>query len=414
VIDYKCRGCGCSLVHVFANLGRSPPSNAFRTLEQLDEPEMTLPLRVFVCRECQLVQLPAYEKPENIFNEYAYFSSYSPTWVEHMRRYAAAMTAKHRLGAQSLVLDVASNDGYLLKHFKEFGVPVMGVDPAKNVADIAIAAGIPTFKAFFGEALARDMVVGHGRADLINATNVLAHVPDIHDFVEGFRIMLQPAGTITFEFPHVLNLIRECQLDTIYHEHYSYLSLRALEPIFKTHDLRVYDIDQLPTHGGSLRLHVCHAYDYHAAIVANDEAIYNIQALEVGAGLHELETYTSFASEPQRVKVDFLDFLIRQKKRGKMIVGYGAPAKATTLLNYCGVGPELISYTVDATPAKQWKYIPGVQIPIFPEEELVKDRPDFVVIFPWNLKDPIMQKAKVIREWGGKFVTAIPKLQIIP
>ena len=404
----RCRACDTELTHVFADLGRSPLANSYRTHEQLNEPEQTLPLRVFVCEQCKLVQLPECEKPENIFSEYAYFSSCAPSWVGHMGRYAAAMTLKLGLTAQSLVVDIGSNDGYLLQHFKTLGTKIYGVDPARNVAQVALEKAIPTYVGFFDHKMAMQLLEAHGPADLMNATNVLAHVPDIHYFVAGFHHLLAKEGTITFEFPWLVNLIREKQFDTIYHEHYSYLSLLALEPIFRVNKLRVYDVDQIPTHGGSLRLHVCHT----GASIKEHMMVQKTREDEHVAGLHNLETYTDFAATVPQVKYNLLKFLIRQKELGKKVVGFGAPAKGVTLLNYCGIGPELLEYTVDATPAKQGKYIPGVQIPIYPEQMLFGDRPDFVLILPWNLKEPIMQKANCIREWGGRFVTAIPKLQI--
>ena len=409
-MTYHCRACGTPLDMVFADLGRSPPANAFRTFEQLDEPEYTLPLRVYVCHRCQFVQLPAHESPAAIFNDYAYLSSCAPTWVEHMRQYAAKMTASLKLGAGSLVVDIGSNDGYLLQHFKEFGMPVIGVDPALNVARIAQEKGIPTAVGFFGRKMAEDLVASHRRADLINATNVLAHVPDIHDFIAGFETLLEPEGTIVFEFPHIANLINGVQLDTIYHEHYSYLSLWSLEPVFSAHHLRVYDVDRVPTHGGSLRLYVCHDY----AKIRETSAVNDLREAEENVGLRSNNTYIDFANKTEKVKLDLLEFLIKQKRHGKMVVGYGAPAKATTLLNYCGIDEDLIYCTCDASPEKQGKYIPGTRIPIFTEEQLSGYQMDYVLIFPWNLREAITVKAAYLRGRGARFFTAIPSLHILP
>ena len=407
-MTYRCRACGTPLKTIFADLGRSPPSNAFRTVEQLDQPEYTLPLRVYVCNECQLVQMPAYDKREQIFNEnYAYFTSTSPTAVKHAEDYVVAMARRLHLNGESLVVEVASNDGYLLQHFKDLDVPVLGVEPALNVADIALKKGINTYVDFFGEGPAEEIKSGYGRADLIHAANVLAHVPNIHDFVSGFKILLKPQGTITFEFPHLLNLIKGVQLDTIYHEHYSYLSLWALEPIFSQHDLRVYDVEYLPTHGGSLRLYVCHE----DAQITEVSTVNELRAQEALLGIGTMEYYASFASAIVSVKQQLLKFLLDRQFDGHRVAGYGAPAKATTLLNYCGIDQDLIKYTTDLSPSKIGKFIPGTHIPIVDESVLFKNSPDYLLIFPWNLKASIVPKLHPFLP-NTKFVTAIPKLVI--
>jgi SAM-dependent methyltransferase len=407
-MTHVCRGCYAPLNFIFADLGRSPPSNSFRPIAQADRPEYTLPLRVYVCERCKLVQLPEFEGPENIFSDYMYFSSYSPTWVEHNKRFAQSMVDAHGLGPKSLVVEVASNDGYLLEQFDDLGVPVLGVDPAANVAAVAAEKGVPTIVAFFNRNIALEIVTEYGKADLIHAANVLAHVPNIHDFVAGFTELLKPGGTITFEFPHLCSLISNTQLDTIYHEHYSYLSLLALEPIFKTHGLRVCYVEFLSTHGGSLRLHLCH-------IESNNVEHRSVSALRIfesRQGLHDMWTYDNFQDAAFELKRALVDFLYRRKKHGDMVVGYGAPAKATTLLNYCGIDVDLLQYTVDATPAKQGKYIPGTHIPIYAEEELFKGEPDYVLIFPWNLAPDLIEKAKGNRVCRPHFFTAVPRLHI--
>ncbi len=341
-MTHVCRACYSPLSFVFADLGRSPPANAFRTREQLDQPEYTLPLRVFVCDNCKLVQMPPYEQPENIFTDYAYLSGASPTWIKHTKEFATSITDTLNLTKHSLVAEVASNDGCTLQHFQDLGVPVIGVEPAENVARIAEKKGVPTIVAFFGKKIAREIAASHGHADLIHAANVLAHVPNIHDFVSGFTELLAPQGIATFEFPHVGNLIKETQLDTIYHEHYSYLSLLALEPIFRSHWLRVCHVDCLSTHGGSVRLHVCHSNSRHL----EDATVAILRADETYMGLNDLKTYSHFQKEAERVKRDLVRFLMRQQHP---VVGFGAPAKATTLLNCCING---VTYKVGVDTAE--------------------------------------------------------------
>jgi hypothetical protein len=403
-MTHTCRGCKAPLSHVFADLGRSPLSNAFKTEDELAHGETTFPLKVYVCDKCWLVQLPEFVSPDTIFTDYAYFSSVSPTWVEHAKTYADEMMERFKLGSDSLVVEVASNDGYLLQHFVG-RTKVQGIEPAANVAVKALAKGVPTLVKFFGADTAHRIVkYGAGRADLIHACNVLAHVPDIHDFVEGFKVLLATRGTITFEFPHLTNLIKYSQIDTIYHEHFSYLSLAALLPIFEAHGLMMYDVEHLPTHGGSLRLFVGHAEYHHAPTMRLVATL----AVEEAAGIKKLETYTGFAKEAVQIKLALLEFLI---ENDGLVVGFGAPAKATTLLNYCGVGPELLPFTVEDSPAKINKFIPGVQIPILPVHALIDVNPGAILIFPWNLRAPIAKKLRDMK-YMGKFVTAIPTLYV--
>ena len=367
-------------------------------------------MHAYVCDNCLLVQLQEFERAENIFNDYLYFSSFSQLWLRHCQEYAEQMTKRFALDGRSLVVEVASNDGYLLQYFKERGIGVLGVEPAANVAKAAQDKGIATEVAFFGAETARRLAAAGKSADLMAANNVLAHVPDLHDFVAGFKLLLKPAGTATFEFPHLLRLIEERQFDTIYHEHFSYFSFLVVDEIFVRHGLRIYDVETLSTHGGSLRLFVCHADAPFARTGKVDELI----AKERAAGLDRIDTYASFANAVIDIKCGLLDFLIEARKNGKSVVGYGAPAKGNTLLNYCGVGPELLSYTVDVSPHKQGRWLPGVQIPIYAPEHILKTRPHYVLILPWNIKEEIMDQMAAIRQWGGRFVTAIPKLTVLP
>jgi SAM-dependent methyltransferase len=404
-----CRFCGAELTRTFVDLGRSPLSNSFLRPDDLTAGEVYFPLRVYVCENCLLVQLQEFEHPENIFSDYLYFSSYSASWLRHCQHYAEAMTERHALGGESLVVEIASNDGYLLQYFKQAGIGTLGVEPAANIAKVAREKGIDTDVAFFGVETARRLANAGKSADLMVANNVLAHVPDINDFVAGFKILLKPAGAATFEFPHLQSLIEKRQFDTIYHEHFSYISLLAAERIFQRHGLRIYDVEQLPTHGGSLRLFVCHD----KAQFARASRVDNLIRGEQEAGLDRIDTYGRFADAVAEVKMDLLKFLIDARKNSKTVVGYGAPAKGNTLLNYCGVGPEFLSYTVDLSPHKQGLYLPGVQIPISPPDRILETKPDFVLILPWNLKDEIVQQMDVVREWGGRFVIAIPSLTLM-
>jgi SAM-dependent methyltransferase len=367
-------------------------------------------LHAYVCESCLLVQLEEFATAASIFTDYLYFSSFSEIWLRHAEAYAARMTAELGLGAGSLVVEVASNDGYLLQYFQQRGVAVLGVEPAANVAKIAAAKAVPTEVAFFGVATAQRLAEAGHAADLICANNVLAHVPDLNDFVAGLKLLLKPGGIVTVEFPHLQRLIAERQFDTIYHEHFSYFSLLVADAVFARHGLRVFDVDRLPTHGGSLRLHACHAEDATRQRSARFQAV---AAEERRFGLAELATYQGFANGVAEVKCQVLEFLIAARRAGKLVVGYGAPAKGNTLLNYCGVGPELIRFTVDRSPHKQGRYLPGVQIPIHAPERIFATRPDYIFILPWNLRDEIVGQMAAVRDWGCRFVVPIPALQVI-
>lgn len=405
----RCRFCDAELTRTFVDLGRSPLANSLLSAGAIDRGEPTYPLHAYVCERCLLVQVPEFAPAENIFSDYLYFSSYSQLWLNHCRDYASRMAQRYRLDSDSLVVEVASNDGYLLQFFKECGIGVLGVEPAANVAEAAQSKGIATEVAFFGVETARRLRTAGKSADLMAANNVLAHVPDLHGFVGGFKLLLKPAGTATFEFPHLLRLIEERQFDTIYHEHFSYFSLHVAEKVFAKHALRIYDVESLSTHGGSLRIFVCHDDAPFARTVAVDDTI----TTEHAAGLDCIEGYSGFAASVVDIKCALLGFLIEAHKAGKSVVGYGAPAKGNTLLNYCGVGRELLPYTVDISPYKQGRYLPGVQIPIHAPEHIFETKPDFLLILPWNIKEEIMARMAAIRQWGGRFVVPIPKLTIL-
>ncbi|HEY3568990.1 MAG TPA: class I SAM-dependent methyltransferase [Thermoanaerobaculia bacterium] len=405
-----CRFCGAPLSEVFVDLGASPLANSYLEPEDLRKAEAFYPLCVYVCGECLLVQLPEEERPEAIFSDYAYFSSYSDSWLLHARTYAEAMIERFGLGAGHQVIEIASNDGYLLRWLKERGVPVLGIEPARNVAEAAEAAGIPTIVKFFGEATARELVAEGKRADLLVGNNVLAHVPGLNDFVKGLKILLTPSGVLTMEFPHLLRLMAEDQFDTIYHEHYSYFSFATVRKVFAAHGLTLFDVEELPTHGGSLRIFARHTEDASKPV---GERVADLLAREEAAGLGELEIYRSFGERVQRVKWGLLRFLIESKEAGKSIAGYGAPAKGNTLLNYCGVRTDFLDYTVDRSPHKQGRYLPGVRIPIHGPDRLRETRPDYVLILPWNLKEEIVEQMADIRSWGGRFVVAIPEVEIL-
>lgn len=374
-----CRFCAAPLTHTFVDLGSSPIANDYLEPEDLSRMEPFYPLHAYVCAQCLLVQLPPVQAPESLFNaEYAYFSSFSDSWLGHARAYAQAMIQRFRLGAGSRVVEVASNDGYLLQYFRTAGIPVLGIEPARNCAAAALAKGIPTEVRFFGAATARALAADSA-ADLMAANNVLAHVPDINDFVEGFRILLKPTGVATFEFPHLLNLIQRNEFDTIYHEHYSYLSLHAARQVFAARDLTIFDVEELPSHGGSLRLFVRHAGN---AALPVAPGVDRVAAKERQAGLDHLAGYLDFAPKAQKVKRDLLKFLIAAKEEGKTVVGYGAPAKGNTLLNYCGIRADLLAFTVDRSPYKHGRYLPGTHIPIHPPEQIMAVRPDYVLVLP--------------------------------
>ncbi|CAO3383401.1 methyltransferase domain-containing protein [Azospirillum argentinense] len=405
-----CRFCGTPLTETFVDLGVSPLANSFLKPEKLQAMEPFYPLHVYVCSGCFLVQLEEFESPEHIFSDYLYFSSFSQGWLDHANAYATKMVDRLGLDERSLVVEIASNDGYLLQYFKQCGVPVLGVEPAANVAKVAVEKGIPSDVAFFGVETAERLKAEGKTADLMAANNVLAHVPDINDFVAGFKVLLKPTGTITFEFPHLQRLIAENQFDTVYHEHFSYLSLLAVEKVFARHGLAVFDVEQLPTHGGSLRLFVRHAEDASRPVTAAVEAI---RAGEAAAGLHDIATYRSFGRTVEITKREVLRFLIDAHAAGKTVVGYGAPAKGNTLLNYLGVGPEFVAFTVDRSPHKQGLCLPGTRIPIKAPDAILEAKPDYVLILPWNLKDEIMTQMAEIRSWGGKFVVPIPTVQVL-
>lgn len=404
-----CRFCGAPLSRIFLDLGRAPLSNAYLTTEQLRLPEVHYPLCAYICDGCLLVQVPAVTLPENIFGDYLYFSSYSDAWLRHAQAYATRMADELRLDEWSLVVEVASNDGYLLQYFRQRGIGVLGIEPAANVASVAESKGIPTEVAFFGVETARRLA-GRGKAaDLICANNVLAHVPDLNDFVEALPLLLKPSGIVTVEFPHLLRLIADGQFDTIYHEHFSYFSLLVVDRVFARHGLCVFDVDRLPTHGGSLRVHACHV----AAKRPRTARFDAIVAEERSAGLDRIETYERFGKAVIDAKCALLEFLISARRNGKLVAGYGAPAKGNTLLNYCGVGPELLAFTVDRSPHKQGRYLPGSQIPVFAPERIFQERPDYVLILPWNLRDEIIEQMQGVRDWRGQFVVPIPRVQVL-
>lgn len=407
--DPPCRICGTPLSRTFANLGASPLANAFIRPDRADRMEPFYPLHAFVCDVCSLVQLGQYETPEAIFGDYAYFSSYSESWLRHAADFAAKTVGRLGLGPASLVVEVASNDGYLLQYFRERGIPVLGVEPAANVARAAEEKGIPSEIAFFGTATARRLREAGCAPDLMVANNVLAHVPELHDFVEGFRLLLAPDGVATFEFPHLLRLIEHNQFDTIYHEHFSYFSLGVVEELFAQHGLTLFDVEELPTHGGSLRIFLRHAAN---AAIAVGPAVTALRRREQSFGLDQPETYAAFAERTVAIKCALLDFLITARRRGERVVAYGAPAKGNTLLNYCGIGTELVTFTVDRSPHKQGLLLPGTRIPIRGPESIEAAAPDYVLILPWNLRTEITEQLGFIRRWGGRFVVPIPALEV--
>lgn len=404
-----CRFCGTALTFSFVDLGMSPPCQSHITAEQLQLPEVFYPLHAYVCSHCRLVQLREFVSPQDIFSEYAYFSSFSTSWVEHARRYVEMACERFGLGSASRVMEIASNDGYLLKHFLPKNVPVLGIEPAANVAKAAVDIGVATTVRFFGKATATEIAAESGRADLLLGNNVLAHVPDINDFVGGMKILLAPGGSITMEFPHLVRLMAENQFDTIYHEHFSYLSFIAVERIFAAHGLTLYDVEELPTHGGSLRIYARHAENAALAVSERADAL---RSRELADGFDEMQRYAGFGEQVKRVKRDVLGFLIEAKRQGKTVVGYGAPGKGNTLLNYCGIRSDFLEFTTDANPYKQGKFTPGTHIPIVAPEAIRATKPDYVLILPWNLRTEISKQAEYIREWGGKFVVPIPDLQV--
>jgi SAM-dependent methyltransferase len=405
----RCRLCGSQLQHTFVDLGMSPLCESFLARDQLDTMEAYFPLHVLVCEECFLVQLKEYVSPEQIFREYAYFSSYSTTWVAHAKAYCEAITRRLQLGPSNLVVELASNDGYLLQHFLPLGVPVLGIEPAANVAKVAIEKGIPSRVEFFGAKLAAELVASGKRADLIIGNNVLAQVPDLNDFVGGMAHLLKPEGVITLEFPHLERLIAENQFDTIYHEHFSYFSGIAIERLAAEHNLKLIEVEELPTHGGSLRVYLAHAGSRRLGA----PSVAALLARERRLGYETIATYTSFASQVRRTKRKLLSFLIAAKDRGKRICGYGAPGKGNTLLNYCGIGTDFLDFTVDRNPYKHGRFTPGMHIPIHPVEAIDASRPDYILILPWNLKQEIVSQMRHVGEWGAKLVVPIPEATVI-
>lgn len=406
----NCRCCGAGLEYVFADLRSAPLSNSYIALDRTDDVETSYPLIPLVCSDCLLVQLPVMATAESIFTDYAYFSSYSDSWVEHARRYTEAMIERFDFGQESLVIEAASNDGYLLQHFIAADVPVLGIEPAVNVAKVAAEHGIPTRVQFFGSEVARSLVEDGIRADLFIGNNVLAQVPPLNDFVEGISIILAPGGVVTVEFPHLYHLMRQTEFDTIYHEHYSYFSFQVIVRLFGQHGLTVFDVEELPTHGGSLRVFARHDADQSKPV---SDRVYEMLKFEKEEGFDRLETYLSFDEQIRETKRSFWEFVIKAKRAGKHIVGYGAPSKGNTFLNYCGAGTDVLDYTVDRSPVKQGHLLPGSRIPIHAPEKIFETQPDYVLILPWNLTDEITEQMAGIREWGGKFVVAIPRTVVL-
>jgi len=404
-----CRFCGAPLRQTLVDLGMSPLCESYLTVDQLNQLEGFYPLHVRVCGECFLVQLEEYVSPENIFTDYAYFSSYSDSWLAHSKKYAEQMTDRFRLNASSLVVELASNDGYLLQYFVARGIPVLGIEPAANVAAVALQKNVPTLVKFFGRNTARELVAKGTQADLLLGNNVLAQVPDINDFVGSMKILLAPGGVITMEFPHLMRLMEENQFDTIYHEHFSYFSFLTAEKVFAVHGLTVFDVEELVTHGGSLRIYARHAEDSSKTI---SHRVGDLRSREESAGFTRLDRYDSFSEQVKETKRALLEFLIDAKRVGKRIAGYGAPGKGNTLLNFCGIRTDFLDYTVDRSPHKQGKFLPGTHIPIYSPERIRETKPDYVLILPWNLREEIMQQNAYIREWGGQFVVPIPKVTV--
>jgi len=405
-----CRHCGIRLTHTFVDLGFAPPSNAYRSKEDLSKPEIAYPLRVMVCDSCWLVQTEDFVDADAMFNtDYAYFSSTSSSWLEHASKYSKMIQEKLCLNADSFVVEVASNDGYLLKNFVDANIPCLGIEPTDGTAEAAEKLGIPVQREFFGTKLANKLVAKGKKADLIIGNNVYAHVPDINDFTLGLKKLLSPNGTITLEFAYLLKLIQQNEFDTVYHEHFSYLSLHAVKPIFEGAELKIYDVEELTTHGGSLRVYGCHE----EAGYNTTEQVYEQLQKEEKAGLLELKTYVHFQKKAERVKNGLLAFLVEQKMQGKSVAGYGAAAKGNTLLNYAGVKPELLPFVCDASPSKQGNYLPGSNIPIFSPNYIKEQRSDYVLILPWNIAEEVKDQLSFILDWDGKFVTAVPELTIL-
>jgi SAM-dependent methyltransferase len=405
-----CRFCGAGLHQTVVDLGMSPLCETYPSGDDLRQGETYYPLHVFVCENCWLVQLEEFESRETIFSEYPYFASFSDSWLRHCEKYCYEMRERFSINNDSFVVEAASNDGYLLQFFVRAGIPVLGIEPAANVAEAAIEKGVPSLVRFFGIDVARELADEGRTADLILGNNVLAQVPDLNDFVEGLQILLKPNGVLTLEFPHLLRTIEHNEFDTIYHEHFSYFSLISTAKILKAHGLRIFDVEELKSHGGSLRVFADHAgSDCHEVTPRVQKVLID----ETSAGLDSMEGYETFARKAKRTKLEFIDFLLTATKQGKKIAGYGAPGKSATLLHYCGIGKDLIEYTVDRNPHKQGRYLPGTRIPIYAPGRIRETKPDFVVILPWNLKDEIVKQLDFIREWGGRFVVPIPEVEVL-
>jgi C-methyltransferase C-terminal domain/Putative zinc binding domain/Methyltransferase domain len=404
-----CRFCGTKLEHTFVDLGMSPLCESYVSADHLNEMEPFYPLHVYVCGKCYLVQLQEFVAREHIFSDYAYFSSYSDSWLAHAKKYTGQMIERFGINGQSFVVELASNDGYLLQYFVEKKIPVLGIEPAANVADVATKKGVPTLVKFFGRDTARELVACGKQANLLLGNNVLAQVPDLNDFVGGMKILLKPGGVITMEFPHLQRLMDQNQFDTIYHEHFSYFSLVTTEKIFTAHGLPLFDVEELASHGGSLRVYARHVEDESKPV---SPRVLALRAREESLGYTRLETYSQFADQVKETKRKLLEFLIQAKRNGKKIAGYGAPGKGNTLLNYCAIRTDFLDYTVDRNPYKHGRFLPGTHVPIFPPERIRETRPDYLLILPWNLKDEIIKQNAFIREWGGKFVVPIPEVQI--
>jgi len=405
-----CRLCQTPLRHTFANLGASPLANSYLSEYDLQQTEPFYPLHAYVCEKCFLVQLPESKSPREIFTQYAYFSSYSDSWLMHAERYCQEMIERFRFSSDTQIVEVGSNDGYLLRYFKERGLDVLGIDPAQNVAQVAEAAGIPTIVDFFGRDLAADLLSKHKHADLLVANNVLSQTPGLHDFVKGLDMLLSPQGIVTLEFPHLMRLMDGNQFDTIYHEHFSYFSFTTIENLLAAHDLVIFDVEELSTHGGSLRIYARHANDSTKSV---SHRVYEFKARELDYGLSDLQTYKAFAKKIQETKRNALEFLLRLKAEGSSIAGYGAPAKANTFLNYCGIGTDFLDYSVDRSPHKQNRVMPGTHIPIYGLEHISRTKPDYLLILAWNLKDEVMEQMSYIRNWGGRFLVLIPAPEVL-
>ena len=405
-----CRFCGSPLRYTFVDLGMSPLANNFLSPDQLNRMEPFYPLHVYVCDRCFLVQLTEVVKPEELFTDYAYFSSYSETWLRHVAAYAESVTTRFGLNNRSLVVEIASNDGYLLQYFVAKGIPVLGIEPASNVARVATDRGISTLIKFFSEETARQLVGQGTRAALLIGNNVLAHVPNLNDFVKGMKTLLEPHGVITMEFPHLMRLMEENQFDTIYHEHFSYFSFMTVEKVFTVHGLTIFDVEELPTHGGSLRIYAGHIGD---TVEPVGPRVTELIAREETAGFARLDHYLSFGEQVKETKRRLLDFLIRAKQDKKSVACYGAAAKGTTLLNFCGIRSDFIDYAVDRSPHKQGLFLPGTGIPVYHPQKVMETRPDYLLILPWNLKDEIMEQMAYVRDWGGRFVVPIPKVEVL-